>query len=106
MVIQLPHFKAQDVRGEIRRIAKSETQNVEFLQHAIERMEQRGITSRQVLKVLQDGEQIEGADWCTDKERGWRCKLSCVTAGDKVTVIAKLVERENSACLVVTTWEG
>ena len=106
MVIQLPRFKAEDVREEIRRIANFESHNVEFLQHAIERMAQRDITSRQILKVLQDGEQMDKACWCTDKERGWRCKLGCVTAGDKVIVVAKLVEREDSTCLVVTTWEG
>ncbi len=106
MEIQLPRFKREDVREEIRRIASTETQFVEFLDHSLDRMAQRGITARQVLRVLQDGEQLEAATWCTEQERGWRCKLRRVTAGDNVTVVAKLIEREHSVCLVVTTWEG
>lgn|SRR5690606_5994426 len=106
MAIELPKFKPTEVRPEIQRIAHEDTQYVEFLDHALERMEQRGITVRQVMRVLRDGEQQGDAVWCTDKERGWRCKLTRITAGDKITVVTKLVQRENSTCLIVTTWEG
>ncbi|MCA6128480.1 DUF4258 domain-containing protein [Thalassolituus oleivorans] len=106
MAIELPKFKAHEVRAEIKRIADSSTHFVEFLDHALDRMEQRGVTTRQALRVLRNGDQEGNAEWCTDKERGWRCRLSRITAGEKITVIAKLVERKNSTCLVVTTWEG
>jgi hypothetical protein len=106
MAIKLPKFRASDVRAEIQRIANEDTICVEYLDHSLERMTQRGITTSQVLKVLKGGEQIGDVLWCTEKEDGWRCKLKRICAGSQITVVAKLVERENSICLVVTTWES
>jgi len=103
-VIELPFISKDAVRGEIRRIAESETQSLSLLDHASDRMIQRDVTMRQILNVLKNGEQLGDICWCTEKERGWRCKLSRVTAGVKVTVVAKLVSRENTSCLVVTVW--
>jgi len=106
MEIKLPKFRASDVRAEIQRIANEDTICVEYLDHSLERMNQRDITTGQVLKVLRSGEQIGDAQWCTEKENGWRCKLKRICAGSQITVVAKLVERENSTCLVVTTWKS
>lgn len=106
MAIKLPKFRANEVRAEIKRIAHEDTICVEYLDHSLERMTQRGITTGQVLKVLKGGEQIGDVLWCTEKEDGWRCKLKRICAGSQITVVAKLVEREDSTCLVVTTWES
>ncbi|MCW7556503.1 DUF4258 domain-containing protein [Endozoicomonas gorgoniicola] len=105
-VVTLPFIKAGEVRQEIARIAKDESHNLDFLDHALLRMQEREVTTRQILNVLKNGEQIGDVTWCTDQEKGWRCRLSRVTAGVKITVVAKVVQRENTTCLVITTWEG
>lgn len=69
-------------------------------------MRERDVTTRQILNVLKSGEQIGDIVWCTEGEKGWRCKLSRVTAGVKITVVAKVVKRQSTTCLVITTWEG
>lgn len=103
-LIELPFISRDSVRDEIRRIAGSETESLSLLDHALERMIQRDISMRQIINVLKNGEQIGDIRWCSDKERGWRCKLKRMTAGINVTVVAKLVNRENTTCLVVTVW--
>lgn len=67
-------------------------------------MIQRAITNRQVINVLKNGN-VEEITWCTEKERGWKCKLCGATVGSIISVIAKVVERENYFCLVITVWE-
>lgn len=103
-ILRMPKFKATEVRDEIARLAREESIKVIVLQHAVERQDQRGVTMRQIHNVLKNGEQIGTVNWCTEKENGWRCKMSRVTAGAKVTVVAKLVERKDDTCLVVTVW--
>jgi len=105
-VISLPFISKDKVREEIENIARSKSQNLDILNHAITRMAERDISMRQILNVLKNGEQLGSITWCTEGERGWRCKLTRVTAGSKVTVIAKLVERDETSCLVITNWEG
>jgi len=105
-LISLPFIAKDKVRDAIKNIVSSKSQNLDILNHAITRMEERDISIRQILNVLKNGDQVGDITWCSDRERGWRCKLSRVTAGNKVTVVAKLVKRDNVHCLVVTTWEG
>lgn len=105
MALVLPTFRKETARAEIARLAKDESHKVELLDHALDRMEQRGITTRQVFRTLIDGDQ-RSIEWDETQEKGWRCKLQYMTAGDMITVVAKLIEREGSVCLVVTTWEG
>jgi hypothetical protein len=93
-VLALPKFRATDVRDEIARLAREQSIDVIILDHAVDRQDQRGVTSRQILNVLKNGDQIGTVDWCTERENSWRCKMSRVTAGSKVTVVAKLVERK------------
>ena len=105
-VISLPFVPKDRVREEIERIARNETSNLDVLDHAIGRMEERDVSMKQVLNVLKNGDQVGDITWCSENERGWRCKLSRVTGGSSITVVAKLVKREDVCCLVVTTWEN
>lgn len=91
--------------AEIARLAREDTERVEILDHALDRMQQRDITTRQVFRTLIDAELL-GVTWDSDNEKGWRCKLRYMTAGIAVVVVAKLIERDESTCLVVTTREG
>ena len=102
--IQLPRFTRETAESEIRRIAKEDTGNLILLDHALDRMEQREISLRQILNVLKNGEAVLPSSWDTEKEKGWKCKFRRVTAGTDVTVVAKLVERNESTCLIVTVF--
>ncbi len=103
-LLEFPTIRPEEVRREIARIAKEEAQKVVYLDHAIDRKIQREITDIQILRVLKSGHQIGKVTWCTEKEKGYRCKLEGVSAGVKVSVIAKLVTINERRCLVVSTW--
>ncbi|PCJ46007.1 MAG: hypothetical protein COA74_14725 [Gammaproteobacteria bacterium] len=102
--IFLPTTVKDEAFERIQEIAKKDTVRVEILDHALDRMMQREITNRQIFSTLRNGSLIEGPFWCTEKERGWKCKISHVVAGINIIVIAKLVERESEHCLVITVW--
>lgn len=104
-VIKLP-ISRELVRDEIARIAKESSQNIDILDHAMDRMEQRDITLRQITNVLKNGEQVGELEWCIKGEKGWRCSMNRSTAGGNITVVAKLVERNEKHCLIVTTWKN
>ncbi len=103
-VVALPFIQRDQVEKEIRRIATESTINMVKLDHAIDRMIEREITDRQILNVLRSGEQLSPAAWNTEKERGWKCKFRRITAGVNVTVVAKLVQRDETTCLIVTVF--
>lgn len=102
--IKLPTFTCSTAEGEIRRIAMSDTSCMVLLDHAKDRMLERDITLKQVLNVLRHGDICDTPKWNTDNEKGWKCKFARVTAGIKVTVVCKLVERAHSTCLIVTVF--
>lgn len=104
MIVQLPFCTRSEVVAEIRRIATSDTVALVTLDHAKDRMMQRGITSRQILRVLIDGVLDSTIEWDTNKDKGWRCRFCRTTAGLKVTVVVKLIEAGGRRCLVVTVW--
>jgi hypothetical protein len=86
------------------RESAADSQNVSFGRHARERLEERGITDREAIKVLRTGE-LKG-DIEPGNERGeWKCKIVAPIKGSRevgvVTVV--LVNR----CLFVKTveWE-
>ena len=101
--IELP-IPVDQVEAEIRRLAQEESQAVFVLPHAKERMAQRDISIRQIIRVLRNGDLIQAPQWDTEVEKGWRCVFAGISAGIKVTVVAKLVKRQNQVCLVVTTY--
>jgi hypothetical protein len=101
--IELP-LPPSEVEGEIRRIAQNESHKVFTLDHTKMRILERGITIRQIMRVLAVGELVQAPKWDAQMERGWRCVFAGITAGVKVTVVAKLVNRNGHICLVVTTY--
>lgn len=103
-VVMLPFINKADVEGEIRRIASESTRDLVKLDHAIMRMQERGINDRQILNVLKFGERVTDIVWDTQKERGWKCVFRRVTAGIEVTVATKLVQRNCNTCLVITVF--
>lgn len=104
-VVSLPAVPKNGAAAEIQRIAREETENMFALPHAQNRMIERGILFRQVLNVLRDGDLVSGPIWDPDKEQGWRCRFRRITAGFRVDIVAKLVERGDTCVLVVTAFK-
>jgi hypothetical protein len=102
--ISLPWITKEEAFLELQRIAREQTESVIILDHALDRQNQRDITHRQVLNTLRFGNLNEPGQWDTKEERGWKYKLTHITAGDRVCVIAKVVQRDGNKCLVITVW--
>lgn len=62
---------------------------VTFTEHALDRMEQRDVSSAQVLQVFRRGEVQSGPEWKAAFE-SWEFKMAAVAAGDLVTVVAAI----------------
>ena len=95
--------KKVDAISKIQEMAELDTGSIFFLDHAEMRMIERGITRRQILNVLKRGEFFGEVEWCTKEERGWKCKFRDISAGERISVVAKLVERQNGELLLVVT---
>lgn len=68
--------------------------------HALERMVQREITRRMVIKVLEKGTLSAGPKWNTDKSN-WEGKLNGTVAGTRLSVVCAI--REGAMTVTVVT---
>lgn len=69
--------------------------------HAKVRMEERGISSRQIFECLKRGHMTDHA-W-QEERGGWRCTLRHRSAGDMVAVGVSLRRRESGDYIAVIT---
>lgn len=60
-----------------------------FRDHAYVRMEERDITTSQIMQVLRRGEVTQGPTWSAEY-RNWTFTMSADTAGERVTVAAAI----------------
>lgn len=79
-----------------------DSSNVRFFAHALERMEQRQITPRQVVETLRRGFLAEPV--AQDIYGDWVGKVLHTSAGDRINVVAKLKKHEGHFILVITTY--
>lgn len=74
-----------------------------FSAHARQRMQERDVSSQQVVNVLLRGQIVEPVRWESDREC-YRLALRALTAGDEVTVACAIeVERLMGQVVVVVT---
>ena len=83
---------AQRVRG-----LAGDTSNLNWTEHACQRMEEREITTRQVLSTLRLG-QADG-DPIADQDGGWKLAMVKRSAGRSVRVVVAL---DDSQLFIVT----
>lgn len=108
----IPLIRPDDAVDELREIAKSASERLFFSVHAEQRMIERDITRTQVRRAIHSGQLIGQPGWETDSitgECGWKCKFRGISAGARVTVIAKLVvnrDKPNEPPAVVVTVFG
>lgn len=104
-LISLPKYNKGNVFEAVQQIAESNTQAVFILDHCELRMQERNITRVQVIRTLRQGTLTEPPVWDSEHEKGWRCRVSHVTAGTPLTVVAKLIENaDDELVLVITAW--
>lgn len=104
-LVSLPTTKKSNAIKKIRKVAEN-TSLVIFLDHAEMRMQEREISIAQVFRVLRFGDP-KTLQWDTESERGWKCKFTRITAGARLSVVAKLVERgRGHVCLIISTFKA
>ena len=96
--------KREDVVDVIREIAELESDKVFMATHAELRMFEREITLNQVIRTLQFGDVIEGPEWDTKIDAGWKVLMRHVTAGEYVSVAAKLIDCVDDTVCVITVY--
>ena len=70
--------------------------------HAIPRMQKRGITDTQVLRILKGGSVVQRPYMTTAGY--WRSNYAGYSAGTHIEVVAELQEGNNEQCLVITAF--
>lgn len=83
-----------------------DTNLVKFTNHALERMDERGITATQVLKVLERGD-FEEVPWYDPIKGDYKFTKTGIAAGDLITVAGAIIEKDpitHSWVLVITTY--
>lgn len=92
-----------DVAKLVRKTA-ADSQNVSFGKHARERLEKRGITDREAIKVLRIGE-LRG-DIEPGTQRGeWKCKFVAPIKGSREIGVVTIVLANGRLFVKTVEWE-
>lgn len=87
----------------LREIIDADDARVFFTGHAETRMVERGITHKQVLRCLRNGQFAEGP--YRGIQGNWEMKLEQISAGDVVSVVAALdYDDDRNITIVITTY--
>ena len=87
----------------IRSLAKA-SENVFFGSHARQRMEQRGISDADAIRVLVLGE-IKGNVTPGDKAGEWKCKVVARVKGSRETGVVTVTLELKKILVVTVEWE-
>lgn len=95
--------RARDLVITIRKAA-IDSQNVSFSEHALDRMEERDITTLDVLRVLRLGD-IVGDIEAGRNSGEWKCKMVARKKGSRNIGVATVVLRSGRLFLKTVEWE-
>jgi len=93
----------QKLIASIRRLA-ADSAKVSFGRHALERMDERGITTLDILRVLRAGD-IEGKIEAGQNLGEWKCKVVERRKRARAIGVATLVVRESRLFIKTAEWE-
>jgi len=93
----------QKLLASIRKLAAS-SDNVSFGKHALDRMDERGITTLDALRVLRTGE-IEGRIEAGQGLGEWKCKVVERRPRARAMGVATVVKQENRIFVKTVEWE-
>lgn len=95
--------RPDEMVGRIRHLA-IDSKNVAFSDHAEERMDERGITDMDVLRVLRTGE-ISGPIEPGMHEGEWKCKMTAPIKGRREVGVVALLIRNRKLRIKTVEWE-
>lgn len=95
--------RAHQLLATIKKLA-AKSDNVSFSEHCYERMEERGITTLDALRVLRNGE-IEGEIEPGNGSGEWKCKIVERRRGSRDIGVATLVMKERRLFVKTVEWE-
>lgn len=87
----------------VRELAKN-TSNLVWTDHIKERMEQRGIDSDAVLRILRDGD-VEGEPIETNTPGDWKIKMARKMGNGRVAGVVTVLVQNNRLVLKTAEWE-
>ena len=94
-----PSLLLDMVRG-----AAADSANVKFGNHALDRMEERGITTLDALRVLRAGD-IKGTVEPGKNTGEWKCKIAKTMKGSREIGVVTLVLSANRLFVKTVEWE-
>ena len=86
------------------RAAAADSSNVKFGMHALGRMEERGITTLDALRVLRQGE-IEGPIQAGTNKGEWKCKIVKKIKGSRDVGVITVVMSDGRLFIKTVEWE-
>src|SRR5688572_24252654 len=95
--------RPDEMLARIKHLAK-DSKNVAFSDHAEERMDERGITDMDALRVLRIGE-ISGPIEAGKHEGEWKCKVAAPVKGKREVGVATLLIRNRKLRVKTVEWE-
>lgn len=95
--------RPDEMLARIQRLAK-ESKNVAFSSHAEERMDERGITDLDALRVLRSGS-ISGAIEPGAYEGEWKCKIIAPVKGRREVGVVTILVKNRKLRVKTVEWE-
>lgn len=95
--------RPKELLARIQELAK-DSKNVAFSDHAEERMDERGITDLDALRVLRSGE-ISGPIEAGKYQGEWKCKIVGAIKGRREVGVATLIIRNRRLRVKTVEWE-
>lgn len=86
------------------RAAAGDSSNVKFAVHALERMEERGITTLDALRTLRHGE-IQGRIEAGANKGEWKCKIVKQIKGSRDVGVVTIVMSSGRLFVKTVEWE-
>ena len=86
------------------RKAASDSRNVSFGSHALDRMEERGITTLDALRVLKSGD-ISGDVEAGKNQGEWKCKVVAPIRGSREVGVISIIMRSGRLFIKTVEWE-
>jgi Domain of unknown function (DUF4258) len=82
----------------------ADSSNVKFSNHALDRMEERGITTLDTLRVLRSGD-IKGSIEAGNNKGEWRCKITKQMKGAREIGVVTIVMSAGRLFIKTVEWE-
>jgi hypothetical protein len=95
--------RPETIQEMVRRLAR-DTKNIKWSRHALQRMDERGITDKYAVDVLRHGSQ-KGAAEGGDNPGEWKVKMTCQMKGRREVGVVVITVRNARLFVKTVEWE-